>query len=183
MRDNLFRFSEKQLFYFIFLRVFLKSVPALNVGTSIAGILIFSTGFLGFTPVLAFLCDFLKVPNPWILTSPSFFTPEITADTNSLMKSPASLFDTPSLSAKWAISCVLVIFYKNNNIKALYHSRGLRGNCKPIQALSRQMHNYERKRKMAYLNHFKRYLNKYIMIFIDKRINMFIIFLLLSSKL
>ena len=71
----------------------------MNVTTFIAGILIFLEGSWGLTPSLAFLFDFLNVPNPVNLTSPSFLTPLTTASTKELTNSPASFFETPNSSA------------------------------------------------------------------------------------
>jgi hypothetical protein len=90
--------------YLADLTAFLKSEPALKLATLIAGILIFSFGFLGLTPTLASLLEDLKVPKPWILTSPHFLTESITEATNTLTKSPASLLVTPSFFATRSIS-------------------------------------------------------------------------------
>jgi hypothetical protein len=95
----------------------LKSAPALKVTTFIAGILIFCDGFCGLTPVLAFLLEALKVPNPCNLTSPSFFTPAITVSMKQLTSSEASFLETHRSSAKLAISIVFVIFVLFNLIK------------------------------------------------------------------
>ena len=56
----------------------LKFFPALKLGVTLALILIFSPVF-GFTPVLAALWVFLKVPKPGTETCKSFFRLSVTA--------------------------------------------------------------------------------------------------------
>lgn len=115
------------------LTAFLKSEPALKVATFIAGILIFCFGFLGFTPVLASLLEDLKVPNPWILTSPPFLTESTTEVTNTVMKSPASLLVTPSFFATKSISWVLVMNRKTlKKIKVYLHCTIFTCYCKRL---------------------------------------------------
>jgi hypothetical protein len=86
-----------------------KVFPALKAGSFIAGILIVSLGFRGFTPFLADLFETRNVPNPVIVTFSPFFRDFVIASSIESRTSPAAFLVTPVFSAAPATKSCLVM--------------------------------------------------------------------------
>lgn len=90
----------------------LSDFPALKAGRVIAGILIFSDGFRGFTPVRAARFETRKVPKPVMVTFLPFERFVVIASRIASRASPASFFVIPAASAAIPIKSLLVMAMK-----------------------------------------------------------------------
>ena len=89
----------------------LNSDPAEKAGVFLAGILILSVGFCGFTPILAFLFLASKVPKPTKVTlRPLVISSTITARI-AFRALSTSTFDRPVPSATFSINSDLFICF------------------------------------------------------------------------